>query len=296
MDEDIAMDTGWIAIDDYGMPTRIHRDADQSSTIVDFTETQGGELWDFAELRQRQQARRILREVHPGLVVCDSGHHGGEPRNEMALASGIDHVEFGLQLCEEQRRRGLYYIITVDRKYDKLGDFQVLRHRPDVQEISAKDKVIITNNENIAEIIKEQQHVEADICNANVPPEERSANMNLVDRLAYECTLKAEAATRRMRRTRWAEENEEELNHMELELNKVDEDEVDFVAWDDMKGSELNIAKVREARDVEMQYIRRRNVYRYAKRAHAQRLGKNNIGVKWLDTNKGDEPEENYRS
>ena len=51
--------------------------------------------------------------------------------------------------------RGLYYIITADRKYHKLGDFQVLRHRPDVQEISTKDKVIITNNENIAEIIKE---------------------------------------------------------------------------------------------------------------------------------------------
>ena len=84
-----------------------------------------------------------------------------------------------------------------------------------------------------------------------------------------------------------ADENEKELNHMELELNKVDEDEADFVAWDNMKGSELNIAKVREARDVEMQYIRRRNVYRYAKRADAQRLGKSIIGVKWLDTNKG---------
>ena len=87
--------------------------------------------------------------------------------------------------------------------------------------------------------------------------------------------------------------------HLELELNQVDEtdgSESAFMARGDIKDVELDLKKVRGARRLEMGYVRSRRVYKYAKRAEAIRLGHKIIGVKWVDTNKGDEEEENYRS
>jgi len=82
-----------------------------------------------------------------------------------------------------------------------------------------------------------------------------------------------------------------------LELNKVDEDEEsNLVAWDDVKGVQLDLGKVREARAAEMGFLKLRCVYKYASRAEAKRLGRNVIGVRRVDTNKGDDDEENYRS
>ena len=63
-----------------------------------------------------------------------------------------------------------------------------------------------------------------------------------------------------------------------------------------MKDVELDIRKVRKARRIEMGFIQERKVYKYASRAQAQKLGHNIIGVKWVDTNKGDDLFENYRS
>ena len=83
---------------------------------------------------------------------------------------------------------------------------------------------------------------------------------------------------------------------MEIELNQVDEGDGQLIAWDDMKGARLDLGKVKKARALEMKFIKDRQVYRYAKKAEAKLLGKKIIGVKWLDTNKGDDEDENYRS
>ena len=111
--------------------------------------------------------------------------------------------------------------------------------------------------------------------------------------------LADETPERRVRKITWADEQDEELSCMNLELNQADEDshaDDHKVAWDDVKNIQLDIEKVRHARNLEMGFICARKVYKYATKAEAKRLGHKIIGVKWVDTNKGDEESENYRS
>ena len=54
--------------------------------------------------------------------------------------------------------------------------------------------------------------------------------------------------------------------------------------------------RFRTARRLEMEFVKNREVYKYALRDEAVRLGHKIIGVKWVDKNKGDDNEENYRS
>jgi hypothetical protein len=100
---------------------------------------------------------------------------------------------------------------------------------------------------------------------------------------------------KRSQSRRWSDEEEE----MQLEINNVEEAEAELYqtwAWDDVKDVALNLEKVRQARKLEMGFIRSRKVYKYAKRDEVQKRGFKVIGTKWVDTNKGDDKVENYRS
>ena len=101
-----------------------------------------------------------------------------------------------------------------------------------------------------------------------------------------------------------AKMQQKELNHLASKIAesmrggaKVEEDEEWEEAWDDVKQKELKPGKVREARRVEMEYIRKRNLYNKVPRSkcYAQ-TRKPPVKSMWLDTNKGDEENENYRS
>lgn len=67
-------------------------------------------------------------------------------------------------------------------------------------------------------------------------------------------------------------------------------------AWDDVSGRELNAAKVREARALEVQYIHKTKLYTKVPRDKAKQLSAKVISVRWVDINKGDADTENYRS
>ena len=70
-----------------------------------------------------------------------------------------------------------------------------------------------------------------------------------------------------------------------------------YDVWDDVKvGVKLDLQRVREARAQEMGYVKSRKVYKYATRADAKEAGKSVIKTKWVDTNKGDTTNPNYRS
>ena len=64
-------------------------------------------------------------------------------------------------------------------------------------------------------------------------------------------------------------------------------------AYDDVKGTELDIRKVRAARDYEMKYVFDMNIYKYSTMDDCWKAtGKPPIGLKWIDIDKGDR----YRS
>ena len=67
--------------------------------------------------------------------------------------------------------------------------------------------------------------------------------------------------------------------------------------WDDMSGKKLKAEKVRQAREEEMIEVRKHNVYKKVPiKQCIQETGRGPIGTRWVDINKGDDINEDYRS
>ena len=71
------------------------------------------------------------------------------------------------------------------------------------------------------------------------------------------------------------------------ELFEADGEE-DVVAWDDVKGQELDPTLVKDARKTEMGFVGKHRVYEYSTVAECRaETGAEPVGTRWLDTNKG---------
>ena len=68
------------------------------------------------------------------------------------------------------------------------------------------------------------------------------------------------------------------------------------MAWDDVTGKELDPNKVAKARAEEVEYISKTNLYTKVPRSKAKQCKAKVITVRWIDINKGDNINENYRS
>lgn len=76
-----------------------------------------------------------------------------------------------------------------------------------------------------------------------------------------------------------------------------DDEEEMAVAWDDVSGATLDPNKVKAARAEELEYVRKMNLYTKVPVSECLRkIGKPPISVRWIDINKGDAINTNYRS
>ena len=67
-------------------------------------------------------------------------------------------------------------------------------------------------------------------------------------------------------------------------------------AWDDVKGGSLKWEEVVEARGEEIEYMVKRGIWEVRPREECwEKTGKGPTGVRWVDTNKGDEEESDVR-
>ena len=67
-------------------------------------------------------------------------------------------------------------------------------------------------------------------------------------------------------------------------------------AWDDVSNENLVPDLVHAARALEMEYFHKLGVYEKVPRGHQESTGGKIIGVRWVDVNKGDALDVNYRS
>ena len=275
-----AMDVAWVVIDEAEMPALILNDREASARILDLSADRvGGKPWNFGEEYHREQAMMSWKTTQPGLVVISLVNTVDEFDRQMfaeSLEDRVSHAVFCAELCEWQRIRGLYYLLRIPKGSAESGlaEIKKLQNHHAAMTIVNKDGIIVTNNIDIAD----------DILQSSQATGNRQREI-----------LRRSARERREVR-RWADLMDQELETMDLELNICDEDEMAGYAWEDVKQVELDIAKVRKARKLEMEYIEKRRVYKYATRGDAKSCGQNVIGTKWIDTNKGDEMDENYRS
>ena len=81
------------------------------------------------------------------------------------------------------------------------------------------------------------------------------------------------------------------------DLHDNDNDDYLWIATDDVSGEELVSELVMDARKEEMQYFKDMKVMEYAPVTECfTATGRAPIGVRWIDTNKGDRTKPNYRS
>ena len=80
------------------------------------------------------------------------------------------------------------------------------------------------------------------------------------------------------------------------EIEKLHEGEQEQEAWDDTTGEPLNPKEVMKARSKEMRYVREKRVGSKITRQEAAGRGIKVIKTSWLDINKGDKWNPNYRS
>ena len=78
-------------------------------------------------------------------------------------------------------------------------------------------------------------------------------------------------------------------------MDENNEEEMEL-AWDDVSGAELDPNKVKQARQEEIAYVTKMNLYTKVPITEClQRTGKQPIAVRWIDINKGDQINPNYR-
>jgi len=67
--------------------------------------------------------------------------------------------------------------------------------------------------------------------------------------------------------------------------------------WDHVNGGCLNTEMVRKAREEELEWVRKAELYEVVPRQTClQETGKQPVTLRWVDTNKGDDQKPNYRS
>ena len=77
----------------------------------------------------------------------------------------------------------------------------------------------------------------------------------------------------------------------------VNQTEFEEWCWDDVNGGWLGPEKVREARKLEMEYLKKQAVYQKRPASEAFKVtGRRPIPARWLDTDKGDPTQPSFRS
>ena len=91
----------------------------------------------------------------------------------------------------------------------------------------------------------------------------------------------------------------EEAEKIKNKLPTADEDgeEEMMTAWDDVSGAELDPKAIRDARAEEIAYVRKMGLYTKVPIKECMvKTGKQPISTRWIDINKGDTNNPNYRS
>ena len=256
---------------------------------------------------------------------------GWNPEKQRRWEQDVGHLYWALDRYEEQMKEGRLFLHEhpAGASSWRLGRVQKLRNTPGVYEVTAdlcmfglnarnagggvegparKRTRFLTNSWWIAQELNRQcdgshkhQHLvggrakkaaeyTADMCRAicrGLLKEQRSKVMSL-------CQV---GEGIRVRKGQPEQNKEQEHVEQEAELEKQAASLLnEWGAWDDVSGVSLDREKVKKAREEEVVWLNKKNVYQKITRQEAHQRGLRIIRVRWIDVNKGDQDEPNYRS
>ena len=247
---------------------------------------------------------------------------------ETKLLDAMEHVRFSLLLCLEQYRNGRLFLFehpagaaswsmkamqemklldgvrTVKFDFCMLG----MKTRDEQGEETAAQKKtqIMTNSDALATLLLEAQcrheHTHTHLLGGRA-----SACQEYPDKF---CDLVCQAIKREINTVKWRERMNKcfditrtfgKLLSVQQRIDELpippEEDHLnelyrDAIFVDDMSGTELNKEDAVEARRKELEFFKKLGVYTKVKKEEGMKI----ISTKWLDVNKGDDKNKNYRA
>ena len=204
-----------------------------------------------------------------------------------------EHIKFVIGLYEQQWREGRWFIHErpIGATSWDLLEIRNLENKIglNVQMSDAKTARFVTNSMEVCMALQKHcdaEHVhQEELCSAiclGLMKESRNEKQNI------KCLMKIQASDK------IEEFQDDGLERRERGIEHEDEGEAN--AWDDITGERLDPKEIYKARMKEMEYVRRKGVWKKISREEAKRRGIKIIKTKWIDTNKGDRFNPNMRS
>ena len=306
------------ALEEEHQPKRLRiEDCDDMDTI---DSVQGDILnltkgWDFEQLEQREKVLKLIDQSKPKLIIGSVMRHG---EDGTSWKESRRHTLFMAQLYRSQIARGAWYLHDQPTSATTACRREVSEHMPHAASLhvpadqcafgvhawnqsgrARTSASFITNSGEIRDrlrrsplVLRQVSHVGPDQRSWSVPRQPRYGSDMLravQSGLAQEFQLQVGSLRKLV----------EVVSTTQMSMHAPEEEESESnwqMAWDDVTGQELNPADVRKARAKEMQYVVDKQVWKVVPRAMAQQNGWKVIPTRWIDVNKGDSQQPNYRS
>jgi len=280
--------------------------------------------WDFRKADQKTKAWNYVKEKKPKMLIGSpmcrmfSQLQNLSPWDDVKQANwkeAVEHIKFVISLYRLQVREGRLFLHEHPAGASSWG----LKMVQDLM----KEEGVVTS---IADQCQYGLMTQAERTSGVTPARKRTRFMTNSIAVAEELSKKCqgghvhthlmggnrasqaarypqglcEAICRGLvRELRWKEEGVQKLMSLSAKTvidKREDHEEETGGAWDDVSGVELDMKKVMEARKVEIGYVHVKKVWTKIPRRVAVANGWKIIKTRWIDINKGDSKNPNYRS
>ena len=283
--------------------------------------------WDFKRKDHRDAATKYIEE-HKPLLLIGSPTSGRNQDKEQKLMEERQHVKFVIELYKAQIKAGKFFVheqpsgattASFKEVLDLVKDHGVyasLAHKCEcgIQTwddggniASAKQPIrLISNSDSISlqlrrKCMEKQQHQE--LFGGRRSMQAAKYIKGLCEAICQGLVEENELSKRHIKRIVTVQkicqvDNIHQLRSLKM-VTAEDHEEIcqeGTQAWDDVTGEALDTKKVEEARIKEVEYLISENVWTKILRREATQKGYKIVKTRWLDINKGDSEQPEYRS
>ena len=278
------------------------------------------ELWDWSRQEDHEQIDRMIDDVEPWLIrfPLESMNVNKEPvnidntKNVQDAVKASAHASFVKKICMKQAAAGRKFCVEWPAKATMHGlhELRQLYFAKGARSISGRWKggnykarkieedgqvAAVTNSMAIVGALRRPRATTDETlnitCQAISKERTEAENTEIINKQQVQATVNAINLLMKIDEEK-ATETLDAINAMENTDGLYDQ--YDF--FDDVTGQELDKELATEARKLEMKFFRDMKVYEKVPRWHAARDGCKVITTRWLDVNKGDRKNPNYRS
>ena len=288
--------------------------------VADFTTNDPSDdrPWDFSKEEKREKARRIVEGKGAMMIVvspmCEAfarlheiNFDRQDPKEvRRVIDAGTEHIEFCMELCERQVDNSMYFLFEHpamavswrNKKVEKVmkmpGVKRFIGHMVSVNVRGGRKEydrgwvrkrtAFMTNAEEVARKMDDCSDMHRTIV---LDKGKAKVEEVMPDRLCRNILVGLAEQVERDNRAVGGGT----IGSFDGERQEAEE------FWDDLSGKKLDPKLVRKAREEEMIEFRKHGVYEKVSEDQCWiETGKGPIGVRWVDINKGDDQNPDYRS